>query len=69
MYNLKSSKILNFETNEKNGFKFTVQGKTNFIDTWMLQNIFLILPEHYGFVNLKNVDLLFDYNFAHVPDR
>ena len=26
VYNLKSSKILNFETNEKNGFRFTVQG-------------------------------------------
>ena len=30
VYNLKSSKILNFETNEKNGFKFTVQGKYNY---------------------------------------
>ena len=36
--------------------------------TAMLQYI-CILREHYGFVNLKNVDLLFDYNFAHVPDR
>ena len=48
--NLKSAKILNFNTNEKKGFRLTVQ-------------------EHYGFLNLKNVDLLFDYNFAHVPDK
>ena len=27
------------------------------------------LQQQYGFVNLKNVDLLFDYNFYHVPKR
>ena len=27
------------------------------------------LQQQYGFLNLKNVDLLFDYNFYHVPKR
>ena len=27
------------------------------------------LQEHYGFLNLKIVDLLFDYNSPHVPDK
>ena len=27
------------------------------------------LQKDYGFLNLKNVDLLFDYNFFHVPNR
>ena len=27
------------------------------------------LQKDYGFINLKNVDLLFDYNFFHVPNR
>ena len=27
------------------------------------------LQQNYGFLNLKNTDLLFDYNFYHVPKR
>ena len=27
------------------------------------------LQKNYGFIKLKNVDLLFDYNFLHVPNR
>ena len=29
----------------------------------------ITLQEKYGFVNLKVVDLLFDYNTPHIPDR
>lgn len=48
--NLRTSKILDHQPKNKQGFGFTLQ-------------------KDYGFLNLKNVDLLFDYNFFHVPNR